>query len=162
MRLNRLARDTSELFLVMHRDHGSWLETWHKSSAAILAATIMLPLVGCLDPAGLNQFSGQHISWPPPSFSPPANIGADRYQMTYPYVTDPNYLRLTKALATDRAWRYCNSMGFKRAEVDEPEPERITFACQKPGYRDPANEVVDRNGPVVDEKKLFRDWGAGR
>jgi hypothetical protein len=127
-----------------------------------LAPFLFVPLTGCLDPGGLNQFSGQHISWPPPAFSSPAVIGVDRYEMTYPYVTEPNYLRLTKALATDRAWRYCNSMGFKRAEVDEPEPERITFACQKPGYKDPATGVVDRNGPVVDENKLFRNWGAGR
>lgn len=126
-----------------------------------VAPLFFIFLSGCLDPPGLNQFGGQHISWPPPSVSPPAVIGADRYEMTYPYVTDPNYLRLTKTLATDKAWRYCNSMGFKRAEVDEPESERITFACQKPGYKDPATGVVDRNGPVVDENKLFRDWGVG-
>ena len=128
----------------------------------IFLAALTFALAGCLDPAALNPFDGQHISWPPPSFSTPKAMEGHRYEMTYPYVTNPNYLRLTKALATDRAWRYCNGLGFKRAEVDEPEPERITFKCEKRGYKDPANEVVDRDGPVVDEKKLYRDWGVGR
>lgn len=56
---------------------------------------LMLLLTGYLDLEPLNQFDGQHISWSPPSFSSPAAIGSDRYEMTYRSVTEPNYFRLS-------------------------------------------------------------------
>jgi hypothetical protein len=126
-----------------------------------ISSIITLALSGC-DLDGLNQFGGQHISWPLPAFSIPAPVGRDRYELTYPYVTDPNYLRLTKSLATTRAWDFCKNNGFRRAEVGEPEPERIEFECQKPIERRTTELRRNPNAPVVDEKKLFRDWGVGK
>jgi hypothetical protein len=123
-----------------------------------ISSIITLALSGC-DLDGLNQFGGQHISWPLPAFSIPAPVGRDRYELTYPYVTDPNYLRLTKSLATTRAWDFCKNNGFRRAEVEEPEPERITFECLKPVEKRTVDGHDDPNAPVVDEKKLFRTWG---
>ena len=85
-------------------------------------------------------------------------VGRDRYDLTYPYVTDPNYLRFTKSLATTRAWDFCKNNGFGRAEVGEPSPERIEFECQKPIGERMTEPSVDPKAPVVDEKKRFRNW----